>query len=296
MSTAERRAYQQICGENGAILAIACDQRGGIRNLLASTKEEQAGIGDNVLGEIKADIARYLARHAAAVLVDPITAFPGMIETGALHRETALIIGLDDSGYDVSPEGYRLSRLVPGISARRVRDLGGDAGKIMVYLRADRPSANAQNIAMLRAAIADFAAENVLLIVEFLTYGLPGESEVAYHAKVPALVLAGARVCLDLGAKVLKLPYPGSAEACAAVTRLLGPVPWAVLSAGMDHEVFLGQVDTAMSKGAAGVIAGRSLWKDCVSFRPAERHARLESHALPRLEALKAVLAKHRPA
>ena len=82
----------------------------------------------------------------------------------------------------------------------------------------------------------------------------------------PELIEGGSRLCLEHGAKVLKIPYPGSAEACAAVTRLAGDVPWAVLSAGVDHETFLGQVEIAMANGASGVIAGRSLWKDCISL------------------------------
>ena len=36
MTTAERRGYQQICRDDGAMMVIACDQRGGMRTLLAS--------------------------------------------------------------------------------------------------------------------------------------------------------------------------------------------------------------------------------------------------------------------
>ena len=49
MTTAERRGYQLICGEEGAMMVIACDQRGGMRTLLAATPEEQARIGNDVL-------------------------------------------------------------------------------------------------------------------------------------------------------------------------------------------------------------------------------------------------------
>ena len=35
MTTAELRGCQQICGVNGTIMVIACDQRGGARKLLA---------------------------------------------------------------------------------------------------------------------------------------------------------------------------------------------------------------------------------------------------------------------
>lgn len=294
MTTAERRGYQQICGEDGAMMVIACDQRGGMRQLLAPTPEAQASICDEVLGETKIDIARYLARHAACVLIDPVCAVPKIVDGGFLYRSTALLVGLDASGWDRSPEGYRLSKLVPGITARRVREMGATGGKIMVYLRADRPGANVCNIALLRQAIADFVAEDLLLVVEFLTYALEGESPEDYAAHLPALIEGGTQICLDLGAKVLKIPFPGTAEACARITGMAGEVPWAVLSAGVDHTTFLAQVDIAMANGASGVIAGRALWKDCISLDRAEQRKRLETVAVPRLREIQAVVSRYR--
>lgn len=266
MSTAELRGYQQICGANGAIMVIACDQRGGIRKLLASEPAEQAKITDAILGDTKSDVVRHLAAHAPCVLLDPICAVPRVVEEASLARDVALLIGLDASGYDTDPAGHYLSKLVPGITARRVRELGGTGGKLMVYLRSDLPGANAHNIEIIRKCVADFAAEDLLLVVEFLTYPMPGEDPASYKAKFPSLIEGGSRICLDLGSKVLKIPYPGTAESCAAITRMAGSVPWSVLSAGVDHATFIGQVEIAMANGASGVIAGRSLWKDCVSL------------------------------
>ncbi len=293
MTTAERRGYQQICGDNGAMMVIACDQRGGMRTLLASDPAEQAKIGNDILGHTKADIAKYLASHASCVLVDPVCAVPQLVDDGTLDRGTALLIGLDASGWDTSLEGYRISKLVDGVDARRVRALGGNGGKIMVYLRSDTPAANEENIATLKQVIDDFAQEDLLLVVEFLTYRLENESPEDYQARIPELIQGGTRICLDAGSKVLKLPYPGSAESCAAVTRLAGDIPWAVLSAGVDHETFLGQVETAMANGASGVIAGRSLWKDCISLDRAVTRQRLETIAVPRLREIQAIIARH---
>lgn len=293
MTTAERRGYQQICRPDGAMMVIACDQRGGMRTLLASDPAEQAKIGNDILGATKADITRFLASRAGCVLVDPICAVPALVDDGVIDRTTGLLIGLDASGWDKSSEGYRLSKLVDGVDARRVRELGGTGGKIMVYLRSDLPAANTHNIAILEQVIADFAREDLLLVVEFLTYAVEGESPEAYAAKVPELIVGGTKICLDLGSKVLKIPYPGSAEACAEVTRLSGDVPWAVLSAGVGHETFVGQVEVAMANGASGVIAGRSLWKDCISLDRAVTKARLETIAVPRLRDLEAIIARH---
>jgi tagatose 1,6-diphosphate aldolase len=294
MTTAERRGYQQICGVDGAMMVIACDQRGGMRTLLAADPEAQKAIGNDRLGETKADITRYLASRASCVLVDPVCAVPQLVDDGVLDRQTALLIGLDASGWDVSPEGYRLSKLVDGVTARRVRELGGTGGKIMIYLRSDVPEANVHNLEILDRVVADFAREDLLLVVEFLTYPLEGEAKDDYAARTPELIVGGSRLCLEHGAKVLKIPYPGSAEACAAVTRLAAGVPWAVLSAGVDHETFLAQVETAIANGASGVIAGRSLWKDCISLDRAVTRERLETIAVPRLREIQAVIARYR--
>lgn len=274
-------------------MVIACDQRGGMRTLLAKNPEEQAAISDKTLGDTKADIAKFLASKASCVLVDPICAVPALVDERIIDRDTALLIGLDASGWDTSPEGYRLSKLVPGISARRVRALGATGGKIMVYLRSDRDEANLHNIKILRQCIEDFAGEDLLLVVEFLTYKFDDEDEAEYKAKLSSLIVGGSRICLDCGSKVLKIPYPGSAQACADVTRLAGDVPWAVLSAGVDHSTFLKQVEDAMRNGASGVIAGRSLWKDCISLDRSVTKDRLEQVAVPRLREIQAVIATH---
>ena len=294
MTTAELRGYHQICGSDGAMMVIACDQRGGMRTLLASDPAEQAKITNDMLGDTKADITRYLASEASCVLLDPLCAVPRVVQEGVLDRHTALLIGLDASGWDKSPEGYRLSILVPGITARRVRELGGTGGKIMVYLRSDTPAANTANIAILNQCVDDFAQEDLLLVVEFLTYQLEGESDADYAAKFPSLIEGGTRICLDCGSKVLKLPYPGTPQACANVTRMAGDVPWAVLSAGVNHEKFLGQVEIAMQNGASGVIAGRSLWKDCISLDRDIQRQKLQTIAVPRLREIQAVVGRSR--
>ncbi|GAK71989.1 hypothetical protein RRU01S_23_00650 [Agrobacterium rubi TR3 = NBRC 13261] len=294
MTTAERRAYHQICDASGSMMVIACDQRGGMRSVLAATPEEQAKISNAVLGDTKGDITRYLASKAGCVLVDPICAVPGLIDNDILPRDTALLIGIDASGWDTSPEGYRISKMVDGIDARKVRELGATGGKIMVYLRMDTPAANVQNLETLKASIEDFAREDALLVVEFLTYQLEGESKEDYQSKIPSLIVEGSRACLDLGAKVLKIPYPGSEQACADVTAIAGDVPWAVLSAGVDHQTFLPQVEAAMKNGASGVIAGRSLWKDCISLDRAVSKEKLSTIAVSRLKDIQTIIRRYR--
>lgn len=293
MTTSERRGYQQICGDNGFMMVVACDQRGGMRKVLADTPEVQKAIGIDILGQTKADITTYLANKATCVLLDATCAVPGVVDDGVLSRDTGLLIGLDDSGWDIDANGYRKSIMTPGITARRVRELGGTGAKLMVYLRPDVPAANEYNLQIIRDCVADFAAEDLFLVVEILTYQVDGESDADYKAAFPDLIVGCARMALELGSKVLKLPYPGTAEACARITAFCEGVPWAVLSAGVDHETFVGQVATAMDNGASGVIAGRALWKDCISLDRAVSADRLENIASVRLREIQAILDGH---
>ncbi|MDJ1006292.1 MAG: tagatose-bisphosphate aldolase [Paracoccaceae bacterium] len=293
MTTAERRQYGQIARDDGLMMIVAADQRGGMRKVLADTKEAQAAIDEATLGVVKSAIVAHLANKASSVLLDAVCAVPAVVDERVLARDTGLLIGLDASGWNTDEAGYRQSILVPGITARRTRELGGTAAKLMVYLRPDRPEANDHNIGIIRDCIADFAVEDVLLVVEILTYQLDGESDDDYRTAFPDLIVDSARISLDLGSKVLKLPYPGTPEACRQISDLCGDVPWAVLSAGVDHETFVGHVGTAMENGASGVIAGRSLWKDCISLDAALRRERLETIASGRLREISAILDRY---
>lgn len=294
MTTAERRAYQQICGADGAICTVAADQRGSMRSVLAETKEAQAAISDDDLGAVKADIVRYLANGAASVLLDPKCAVPQVVDDGTLNRDVALIVALDASGYDTDAEGLRKSRLVPGVTARRMRELGGTAGKILLHMRPDREGIDGFNAGIIKQCAADFAAEDALLVVEILVYRLEGEDAAAYDALRPTLIANSCRLGIAAGAKVLKIQYPGSAAACAAVHEACAGVPWAVLSAGVDHKTFLGQLEVAMAHGCAGAIAGRSLWKDAIALDADVRRDKLTNLAAPRLAEIRALLAAHR--
>ena len=51
-----------------------------------------------------------------------------------------------------------------------------------------------------------------------------------------------------------------------------------------------------MRAGASGVIAGRSLWKDCISLDPDVRREKLRTIATPRLRMIQEVLRASRRA
>ena len=91
---------------------------------------------------------------------------------------------------------------------------------------------------------------------------------------------------------MLKLEFPHDAnyvtdegqwaDACAALNEA-SPLPWAVLSAGVDFETFKRQAKIACQAGASGYVAGRSFWQDLAKLPRAEHSAFLRSVATARM-------------
>lgn len=289
LTTLERRGMAAISTPGGKMLIVAADQRNGMKAVMNDAPGGPNSITAEQLSDAKVDLVRYLGNAAPAILLDPEIALPRVADEGVLSRDTALVVGLDASGFD-TVDGLQYTKFVPGMTPRRVRELGGDVAKMLWYMRPDLQDAGSRVADEIRELVTACTDEGLLLIVEILVYRLEDESEEAYAAAFPGLVASAARLSVECGAKVLKLQYPGSGEASALVTEAAAGVPWAVLSAGVDHETFIRQVEIAVANGAGGAMAGRSLWKDSLAVSAEVRERLLTTRALPRLQELEAVV------
>ncbi len=115
--------------------------------------------------------------------------------------------------------------------------------------------------------IADFAAEDLLLVVEFLTYALPGEDSPAYAAAIPELIEGGSKLCLDLGLESAENPLSPArprpaptSPRCAAMCR--GPCCRRASIMPPSSVRWKPRWQTAHLASSQG---GR-LWKDCISL------------------------------
>ncbi|MDX6223116.1 MAG: sulfofructosephosphate aldolase [Frankiales bacterium] len=289
LTTLERRAMARILTAGSKILIVAADQRNSMKAVMTDAPDGPGSVTTEQLAEAKSDIVTYLANYAPAILLDPEVALPKVVDDGTLLADTALVVGMDASGFD-TVDGLRYTRYVDGVTPKTVRDLGGDVAKMLFYMRPDKQDIDSRVAQDIRDLVRACTVEGVLLIVEVLTYRLDGETDEQYRQAFPRLVAEAARISRAAGAKVLKLAYPGSPEGCAAVTHAADGVPWAVLSAGVDHETFVKQVEIALANGASGAMAGRSLWKDSLAVAPELRESLLTNRALPRLRELEAIL------
>lgn len=155
------------------------------------------------------------------------------------------------------------------------------------------------------AAVATVAeeciVEDIPLVVETVSYPLDGQKRPSpeFAADLPRVVIQTAREVASLPIDVLKAEFPADPayekdegkmlDLCRQVTNA-SPVPWVVLSGGVDYQRFLKQVEIACRGGASGYLAGRAVWQEAVKIQDqGDRRHFLETTAADRLKELSEV-------
>lgn len=281
----EQHSLSDIALPDGTIAMVALDQRNTLRRMFTSAGRE---IDDAGLRTFKGDVIAGMSPSASGMLVDPDFGVPAARTDGNLAQGAGLAVATEPS--DRGTFGSEpLTRRSPEQSAKWMRDMGGDAAKFLVQLRADRDpelggrDVSAEALDATAQVVADCRAEGVPSVIENLIYTLPGEQELSPDERADAIIAAAARLD-ELKPDLLKLEYPGSAAACRRIAESVS-VPWVVLSAGVEFDDFEDVLRISCDEGgASGFIAGRAFWKDAVTLEQSQRGGFLADTARRRLE------------
>jgi tagatose 1,6-diphosphate aldolase len=267
------RGLQQCTSARGTFTCLALDHRQNLRRA-------QPRFAENTeLSQFKLDVTASLADLSTAVLLDPEVSAAQAIAAGALPGKSALVVAVESTGYGGSPTA-RQSRLLPGWSVEKARRMGASMIKLLVYYHPG--SETAVEIDAFISQVAEECNRHDLgLMLEPLSYSLQEETPLSSAEKTQVVVEMARRLVVP-GVDVLKAEFPLNPaesgdeaawmESCVAVSAAC-PVPWIVLSAAVDFEVYLRQVDVACRAGASGCAVGRAVWQEAVGL---ERPARLE--------------------
>lgn len=274
-----------IAASDGRFAVVAMDQRNTLKRMYTSR-----GIDDPTAEEltaIKADVVEALAPAASAFLLDPTYGVPALAQVPGEHDFGVLVAAEPE----VRPtwNGEPRTTRDPHQDAAWVRAQGGSAVKYLVQLRADRragagePDLVAETLDVVGQVVADCRAAGMPSVIENLIYPLPDE-DLTPERRADAVIEAAVALD-DLNPDLLKLEYPGSPAACRRLVDAIRS-PWAVLSAGVDADVFTEVLTISCDEGgASGFIAGRAVWKDAVGMDRDKRSTHLRDVGLRRLEA-----------
>jgi tagatose 1,6-diphosphate aldolase len=273
----------------GRFKMVAIDQRPPIVNLIAARRGiEAAAVTFADIKAVKRLLARVLAPHATALLVDPNYGYPAAADL--LLPSRGLIMTLEDHRFRETPRG-RHSAAIADWTVAKIRRLGADGVKVLAWYRpdADAPTLEHQQ-AFVEGIGRACAAEDIPFVFELLVYPFPGEAShttgyVEDPAKHPQRVIDSVRAFADprFGVDLFKLESPlpaatlppcGSSAASHVAQAWFDQMgaaiatPWVMLSAGAGMADFANVLNYAYRAGAHGFLAGRAIWWDALAAFP----------------------------
>jgi tagatose-1,6-bisphosphate aldolase len=297
MSPSKKTGLASIANESGIFSIIAMDQRNTLKKMFAAIGIEAT---TEDMQQAKIEVARHLTPYASGILLDIEVGVGAVLGAGVLNENCGLLIAAENPDRG-DFNGEPRPSIKPGQDGAWVKKNGGDALKQLVMMHPGRPigagepDITSETLNVVKEIIAGCKAAGVPSVIENLIYALPSQSELSAKQKED-LIVESALLLNDLKPDLLKLEYPGSPEGCRRLAEGL-TVPWAVLSAGVAFNEFEKVVQISCTEGgASGFIAGRSVWKESIGMKGAERTEFLTNTAIPRLEKLnKAVAGIARP-
>jgi tagatose-1,6-bisphosphate aldolase len=282
------RGLDACSSPSGTFTVLALDHRQNLRKELRPA--DPAAVTEAEMIDFKRAVVRALGTAGTGVLLDPEIGVGPAVADGSLPGRAGLIVAVEATGYE-GPAGARVSRVLPGWGVEQVKRLGASAAKLLVYYHPDAPNAADQE-----RLVADVAAAcreaDLALFLEPLSFGLDGSRLTGEDRR--RVVVETARRLTAIGADVLKAEFPYDVsvadegrwrEACAELDAAT-PVPWVLLSGGVDDATFERQVRVACEAGASGVLVGRSVWAEAATLGGSERDAFLETEGRRRLASL----------
>jgi tagatose-1,6-bisphosphate aldolase len=282
------RGLDACSSARGTFTVLALDHRQNLRKELRP--DEPHDVTEAEMVDFKRAVVRELRGSGTGVLLDPEIGVGPAIADGSLSGGTGLIVAVEATGY-AGEAGARVSRVLEGWGVDRIKRLGASAVKLLVYYHPDAPNAGDQE-----RLVADVAEQcrdaDIALFLEPLSFALDGGKLRGDDRR--RVVVRTAERLTALGADVLKaeFPYDASvsdggawADACGELDAAT-PVPWVLLSGGVDDATFERQVAVACRAGASGVLVGRSVWAEAATLRPAARDAFLSTTGRRRLDRL----------
>ncbi len=289
VSTGKIRGLQQLADEKGIMTMCALDHRGSLKQMLGEKHPEGVSYQDMVA--FKLDLCRILAPHASAILLDPIYGAGQAIAAGVLPKSTGLLVSLEESGYLGEAEA-RVTGVLFDWNVGKVKKMGATAAKLLLYYRPDVDVAGRQ-LDTVKKLANTCLVEDIPFVVEPVSYRVKKlEAKPEDFAKIkPQLVIKTAQQITTFPIDVLKAEFPADLEYEKDENKLLdychqlneaSQVPWVILSAGVNFDLFCKQVEIACQAGASGFLAGRALWQEATQI----------SYRQGRLEFLETIVAK----
>lgn len=291
------RHFSRVSTQAGHFVVLAVDHRSNLLERLNQVSDTP--LSDDDFIAYKHGLLSNLLGDTSAVLADPATSIGVGLASGAIHGQMGLLAPVEVTNYNQHPSQRSMS-YIPHWSVEKIKLMGGDGVKMLLPYHPDSPTLH-EKLAVVRQIVADCARFDLPFFLEPIPFSLD-PNETLPNDEYLRIYLAMCQRFADMGVDALKLPFPVNhklssdetqwREACEAVTEAC-PVPWALLSAGVDYDTFIKQTEIACKAGACGVIVGRAVWSEAIELQGDARADFLATTAAERMRELASVCAEH---
>ncbi len=302
LSIGKIRGLQQIANSDGIFTMCAMDHRGSLRSMI--DEENPGEVNYEEMVQRKLELCSSLAKHASAVLLDPIFGAAQCISHSVLPSSTGLLVSIEASGYSGDKE-HRLTRLLDEWSVEKIKRMGASAVKILVYYRPDLKQLASQQLNTVNMVAVECIKYDLPFLVEPKSYPIGNEinNPQEFASLKEQLVIKTAQDITAQPVDVLKAEFPADLHYRKDKSELINlchqldmssQVPWVILSAGVDFQLFCQQVEIACQAGASGFLGGRAIWQEAMYIdNVRERVKYLSTIGADRLKRLTEIASKH---
>ena len=302
MTIGKIKGLQQIATTDGVLTICAMDHRGSFRSMIDEENPEKVGYEEVV--ERKLELCSSLAEYASAVLLDPMFGAAQCISYGLLPKSTGLLVSIEATGYSGEKES-RLNEILSGWSVEKIKRMGASAVKILVFYRPDLKQLASKQLDTVNVVARECIEYDLPFLVEPIIYPIDGEmnNPKEFADLKQQLVIETARDISALPIDVLKAEFPAAIHCKEDKSELIqlcrqldasSQVPWVILSAGVDFELFYQQVEIACQAGASGFLGGRAIWREAMYIDDARERVRyLSTVGADRLKRLVEMASKY---
>jgi tagatose 1,6-diphosphate aldolase len=153
--------------------------------------------------------------------------------------------------------------------------MGASAVKLLVYYRPDLTEPTSQQLNTINMVASECIKYDLPFLVEPKSYPIGNEinNPAEFAVLKEQLVIKSAQDITALSIDVLKAEFPANLHYKQDKAELINlcrqldmssRVPWVILSAGVDFELFCQEVEIACQAGASGFLGGRAIWQEAM--------------------------------
>lgn len=284
---------QKLSNEKGIFSVCAMDHRRSLRKMLGCGIP--ALVSYQYLVDFKLDLCKVLAPHASAVMLDPIYGATQAIDANVIPSDTGLIVTLEGEDYDTPGDDEEFAGMFQDWDVNAARNIGASAVKVPFFYRPDLPNIAFDQLRTVSRFAYECMEHDITLVLGPRSYRVREleRDHPRFAKKKPDLIADTVYQLSALPIDLLKIEFPVEFISDMDEKRLLdiclqidkaSAVPWVLLSAGYDFDVFCHQLEIACKAGASGFLAGRAVWQEATQANSrAERIQFLQTTGVERL-------------